>query len=147
MYFIKIMTAIVLVAAISACGSQEGDYKAERQKVIEYHDIVMADHGKVVGNQRKIQALLNDLKSLKASHPMLDTIKEKDSMDLILQHLLDAEESMNDWMHEFQADITGKSNAEAIRYFQAEQRKVAKIDSLFKMHLKNSDAYLSRFGK
>ncbi|MNY82604.1 hypothetical protein D3C86_2248100 [compost metagenome] len=58
-----------------------------------------------------------------------------------------AEDSMNDWMHKFEPDVTGKSNDEAIQYFEAEKAKIATIDSLYKVEIKVSGEYLSKFKK
>jgi hypothetical protein len=107
----------------------------------------MADQGKIVGNELKIKDLMKNMKSLKSKFPDIDTLKEKAAMLDMLKNLTNAEERMDDWMHEFEPDVTGKSNAAAVQYFENEKAKVASIDSVFKIQIKSSDAYLGKFKK
>ncbi|MGN7203996.1 hypothetical protein ACTHQF_06960 [Pedobacter sp. SAFR-022] len=142
----KISCFLLLALALSSC-KQQADYKASRDEVIEVHDVVMADHGKVVDQQLKLNGMLKDLSALKLKNPDIDTLKEKDSITIVRDRLNVAEEAMNTWMHEFEPDITGKSNEEAITYFEAEKQKIQKVDTLFKAELKRAEAYLSKFKK
>lgn len=137
---------LILCAGLASCKSQP-DYKATRDEVIKVHDVVMADQGKVVDQQMQLETLLKDMASLKQKFPALDTLKEKDSITVLHKDLNRAEEAMNTWMHEFEPDVTGKSNAEAIAYFEAEKLKIQKVDTLFKAELKRAAAYLSKFQK
>lgn len=140
----KLLAFLFLALAIASCKSQP-DYKLSRDEVIKVHDVVMADQGKVVDHQMKIEEILKNLSALKANNPGIDTLREKDSLFLLRDRLVVAEEAMNTWMHEFEPDATGKSNEEAVAYFKAEQSKIEKVDTLFKAELKNADAYLSKF--
>jgi hypothetical protein len=142
----KLAGLILLASAFVSCKSQT-DYKEKRQEVIKVHDVVMADQGKVVDKQMQLQNMLKDLPGLVTKNPGIDTIKEKDSIVITRDRLNNAEEAMNTWMHEFEADVTGKSNEEAVAYFEAEKLKIEKVDTLFKKELKNADAYLSKFKK
>ncbi|MNY83295.1 hypothetical protein D3C86_2259730 [compost metagenome] len=54
---------------------------------------------------------------------------------------------MNDWMHNFEPDVTGKSNEDAVQYFKDEKAKIAEVDSLYKKEIASSNAYLERFKK
>ncbi len=135
---------LLLAFAFASCKSQPG-YKQSRDEVIKVHDVVMADHGKIIDHQMRLDEMLKNLAALKAKNPQLDTLKEKDSVILLRDRLIVAEESMNTWMHEFEPDVTGKSNEEAIAYFTAEHSKIEKVDSLFKAELKNADVYFSKF--
>lgn len=114
---------------------------------MKFHDIVMEDHGTLVNNGMKLDSLLKDLPALKNKFPDLDTLKEKATMTATLERLNKAEDLMNDWMHKFEPDITGKSNEEAVRYFKAERIKIEKIDSLYKAEVKLSGTYLAQFRK
>lgn len=135
---------MLLVIAIASC-KQQGDYKASRDEVIKVHDIVMADQGKVVDQQMKLNKMLRNLSDLKVKYPDIDTVKEKDSIVLVRDRLIVAEEAMSTWMHEFEPDVTGKSNDEAIAYFKSEKQKIQKVDTVFKAELKRAAAYLSKF--
>jgi hypothetical protein len=101
----------------------------------------------VVDQQLKLEEILKNMSALKAQHSEIDTIKEKDSITAVRDRLNVAEEAMNTWMHEFEPDVTGKSNEEAITYFEAEKQKIQKVDTLFKSELKRAEAYLSKFKK
>jgi hypothetical protein len=113
----KLAGLILLASGFASCKPQT-DYKEKRQEVIKVHDVVMADQGKVVDKQMQLQNMLKDLPGLVAKNPGIDTIKEQDSIVIIRDRLNNAEEAMNTWMHEFEADVTGKSNEEAVAYFR-----------------------------
>ncbi|MNY35317.1 hypothetical protein D3C86_1697160 [compost metagenome] len=87
------------------------------------------------------------MKGLKAKYPELDTLKEKETIKVLLNDLTTAEDSMNDWMHKFEPDVTGKSNDESVQYFKAEKVKIQRVDSLYKKEIKSSEAYFSKFKK
>ncbi|WP_316789076.1 hypothetical protein [Pedobacter frigoris] len=143
----KKITGILLAATMLAACQQGTDYKAVRDDVMKFHDVVMADHGVIVSNQMKLDTLIKDLKGLKVTFPELDTVKERTAMNALKLELVKAEDAMNDWMHQFEPDITGKSNAEAVKYFEAEKKKIADIDSIYKQEIKISNEYLIKFKK
>lgn len=135
---------LIIIIAFAACKPQ-ADYKTKRDEVIKLHDVVMADQGKVVSREIQITDILKDLRALKSKNPDIDTLVEKDSLHIIHGRLSKADEAMNDWMHQFEPDVTGKSNEEAVQYFEAEKLKIQKVDTLFKQEIKAADAYLSKF--
>lgn len=147
----KIITGIIFVAILAiACNQQqkqEKDYKAVRDEVMQFHDLVMASHGVIVKNQMKLDSLLKDLKGLKAKFPKTDTVLEKEKITALIRDLSKAEAQMNDWMHRFEPDVTGKSNQVAIQYFKNEKAKIAAIDSLYKNEISLSNVYLDKFKK
>jgi GTPase involved in cell partitioning and DNA repair len=139
---------IALIAA--ACTQQSNgttDYKAVRDEVMKFHDVVMGDHSALVNNQMKLDTLLKNLSGLKIKFPDVDTVKEKQVILAMVNDLSKAEDQMNDWMHKFEPDVTGKSNEVAVQYFQDERKKIEIIDSLYKQEIKLSDDYLSKFKK
>lgn len=137
---------LLLVAMIAAC-QQEEDYKKVRDEVMSFHDKVMNDNGRIVANQMKLDTILRQLKLLKVRFPDVDTLQEAVAIKDIIKELSHAEDLMNDWMHNFEPDATGKSNAEAVRYFKSEKASIARIDSLYKKEIHSSDAYLNKFKK
>lgn len=138
--------AIVAVAC-NQQQKQETDYKVVRDEVMKFHDVVMADHGVIVSNQMKLDTLVKDLRGLKLKFPEVDTLKEKETIVALIQDLTKAEDSMNDWMHKFEPDVTGKSNEVAVQYFKDEKAKIAAVDSLYKKEIGLSNAYLEKFKK
>jgi len=138
----------VLAVAVGAIGcTPTVNYKTERDEVMKFHDVVMQDHGVLVDNQMKLDSMLKDLPALKKKFPGLDTAKEKVVIQSTLESLVKAEELMNDWMHKFEPDITGKSNEDASVYFKTERKKIGTIDSLYKARIKSSNAYLANYHK
>jgi hypothetical protein len=139
---------ILALLAITFFGCKpKGEYKEKRAEVIKYHDAVMADAGNVADKQMRLSDMLKNLASLKAKNPMLDTLKERDSILAVQTRLSKADDAMNDWMHKFEPDVTGKSNSDAIAYFEAEKLKIRRIDSLYKQEISFADSYLSKFKK
>nr|WP_121272324.1 hypothetical protein [Pedobacter schmidteae] len=143
----KQLIGILLVAIVATACKQNVDYKAVRDEVMKFHDVVMADHGVIVNNQMKLDTLVKDLKGLKTQFPEIDTLKEKETIKALINELTKAENSMNDWMHQFEPDVTGKSNEAAVKYFNDEKAKIAAVDSLYKREIKLSNAYLTKFKK
>lgn len=143
----KIFLAVLACATVAISCTQSANYKDERDEVMKFHDVVMADHGVLVNNQMKLDTMLHDLPALKIKYPALDTAKEKVVMTTTLDRLNKAEDLMNDWMHKFEPDVTGKSNEDAVKYFKAERAKIGKVDSLYKAEIKSSDDYLAQFKK
>jgi GTPase involved in cell partitioning and DNA repair len=147
----KKITVILFMAIVAvACNQQqkqETDYKVVRDEVMKFHDVVMADHGVIVSNQMKLDTLVKDLKGLKLKFSEVDTVKEKETINALIKDLTIAEDSMNDWMHKFEPDVTGKSNEVAVQYFKDEKAKIAAVDSLYKKEIGLSNAYLEKFKK
>lgn len=142
----KISIGILLISIAAAC-TPGPDYKTVREEVMKFHDVVMADQGVVVRHQMKLDTLLKDLKGLKSRFPEIDTLKEKVAITALIADLTKAENSMNDWMHKFEPDVSGQSNEAAVQYFKAEMLKIMAVDSLYKKEIRSSGAYLSKFGK
>lgn len=135
---------VIITSAISAC-KPTVDYKEKREEVIKFHDLVMADEGEVVDKQMRLKDMMKDLGGLKLKNPKIDTLVEKDSILAVQARLEAADDAMNNWMHHFEPDITGKSNEAAVQYFEAEKLKIQKVDSLFKREIKSANAYLRKF--
>ena len=137
---------LLLIMVVISCKQGE-NYKSVRDEVMKFHDVVMEDHGKIISNQMKLDTLLRSMKTLKQQFPETDTLRERTEITALLKRLTGSEESMNDWMHKFEPDVTGKSNEEAVKYFKEEKIKIQEIDSLYKTDVAVSDAYLNKFKK
>ncbi|EHQ31081.1 hypothetical protein [Mucilaginibacter paludis] len=131
--------------ALSAC-QNDPDYKAVRQQVLDQHDKIMMDGEKAMTFKMKLDTLaMSALAKFKQQQPSLDTTAELQQLKTLSKKLNDADERMNDWMHNFKTDVDGKTNAEAVSYFNGEQVKIRQLDSIYKMVLKESADYLKRF--
>ncbi|MET1054234.1 MAG: hypothetical protein ABWY16_02915 [Pedobacter sp.] len=143
----RLIIAIFALATGAGACTPAANYKTERDEVMKFHDVVMEDHGKLVDNQMKLDTLLKSLPALKTKYPSLDTTSEKEVMKETLERLNTAEHKMNDWMHKFEPDVTGKSDAEAVAYFKGERIKIGTIDSIYKAEIRLSGDYISQFRK
>ncbi|WP_457289796.1 hypothetical protein [Pedobacter sp. UYP24] len=141
---IKMILFIVVVLA--AC-TQKEDYKKVREEVMGFHNLVMDDQEKIVSNQMKLDTLLKTMSLIKLKIPSLDTNTEKAQIHSLLKALADADDRMNNWMQQFEPDVSGKSDQDAVDYFKKEEVKIKDIDSMYKNQLKISDSYLLNFKK
>jgi GTPase involved in cell partitioning and DNA repair len=143
----KLVLFLSLIGVCLGCNQTKNtkDYKVVRDEVMQFHDQVMEDQGVIVKNHMKLDTLLRELKDLKSKFPEIDTLQEAIAIKSLITKLTKADDDMNDWMHQFEPDITGKSNVQAIAYFEAEKRKVAAIDSVYKQEIKMSGAYINKF--
>lgn len=144
------MKKLILIAAMAifavAC-QPKTDANTIKEETMKLHDVVMADHSKIIGNQMKIDTLLKNLGDLKTKFPTIDTAAEKIEMQKLMTDLVKAEESMNDWMHNFNGDFKNEADTAVYNYYIKEHDKIAKVDELYKSEIKKSDTYLAKFKK
>lgn len=140
---------LFLIGVAMGCAQpkKSDDYKVVRDEVMQFHGKVMEDQSIIVRNQMKMDTLLKDLEGLKEKFPVIDTAKEAITLKALIGSLARADEDMNDWMHQFEPDVSGKSNDEAVNYFHQEKKKIASIDSLYKKEIERSGNYLKNFNK
>lgn len=144
-YTIICMLIAMVAAGIQAC-QNEVSYKVVREEVIKAHDGLMADEDKVMNIKMTLDTLaLEGLTKIKAERPNIDTAKINQDIKVLSNKLTDASAQMSAWMEYFKPDMEGKSNAEAVAYFEQEKIKVRKLDSLYKAVLQESGAYLKKF--
>ena len=141
------ITKLILFSSImilAAC-QNETDYKMVRKQVLDQHDRIMFDGERAMNNKMKLDTLgMSGLAVLKKQKPTLDTALEHKQIQALSKKLTDADDLMNDWMHNFKSDVGGKSNEEAVKYFNEENVKVNKLDSIYKAVLKETDTYLKK---
>jgi hypothetical protein len=144
------MKKLIIIAAYAifalAC-KPKADVTTIKDETMKLHDVVMADHSKIIGNQMKIDTLLKNLGDLKTKFPAIDTATEKVEMQKLMTDLVKAEESMNDWMHNFNGDFKNEADTAIYNYYKREHDKIAKVDELYKTEIKKSDTYLAKFKK
>ncbi|GAA4931656.1 hypothetical protein [Mucilaginibacter defluvii] len=142
-------TIILFVSGLTllqAC-RQETSYKQVRDEVIAAHDKLMADDEKVMNNKMKLDTLASPayLLKVKTEKPETDTALLRREADSLRRVLDSAGNRMSEWMQKFEPGQSGKSNAEAVAYFEGEKKKVIKLDSLYQALLKQSGAYLKQY--
>jgi hypothetical protein len=136
---------ILLPACVLLSCNQEADYKTVREEVVKQHDKLMADDETLMQHKMQLDTLVQSLAEIKAQQPDLDTAKVRNEIAAINTKFTAAEDAMSNWMQQFKTDVDGKSNAEAVAYFEAEKKKVTALDSVYRDLLKQSGAYLERF--
>jgi len=142
----KLITISAIIIFAIAC-KPKADLKTIKADTMKLHDVVMGEHSKIIDNQMKIDTLLKNLDDLKSKFPTIDTASEKTEMVKLMADLVIAEESMNDWMHNFNSDFTNKSDTAVFNYYQKEHDKIAKVEQLYQAEIKKSNTYLSKFNK
>jgi len=142
----KLITISAIIIFAIAC-KPKADVKTIKADTMKLHDVVMGEHSKIIDNQMKIDTLLKNLDDLKSKFPTIDTASEKTEMVKLMADLVIAEESMNDWMHNFNSDFTNKTDTAVFNYYQKEHDKIAKVEQLYQAEIKKSNTYLSKFNK
>ncbi|TFF39726.1 hypothetical protein [Mucilaginibacter psychrotolerans] len=136
---------IVTTLAFSAC-KNEPDYKIVRQQVLDHHDQIMIGSEKAMNNKMQLDTLAKyGLAKFKQQQPALDTTAELQQIHLLIKKLNKADDRMSEWMQNFKTDVDGKTNAEAVKYFNSENRKIRELDSIYTAVLNESDGYLQKF--
>ncbi|MCD8741043.1 hypothetical protein LT679_10555 [Mucilaginibacter roseus] len=142
-------TIIVFATGLTLFQScqQETSYKQVRDEVITAHDKLMADDEKVMNNKMKLDTLASPayLLKVKTEKPETDTALLRREADSLRLELDSAGTRMSEWMQKFEPEQSGKSNAEAVAYFEGEKKKVIMLDSLYQALLKQSGAYLKQY--
>lgn len=139
----KQLIPILFLSTFLATSCDNGsNYKEIRKEVIDVHDEAMHKTGIMIGNKMKLDTILMHLDSLKIKKPAIDTTRIRSEVTSLIRDLVLADDKMNDWMHEFNPDASDKSNQEAVKYFQQQLTEVKVIDSICKVELDKSNAYL-----
>jgi len=142
----NLFIALSAILLLQACNNQPA-YKAARDQVINLHDELMGDDGLAMTNKARLKAIATPaaLQNLKITQPQTDTAMEKAHITAMIKQLDSVSNAMSDWMNQFNPDVQGKSDQQAVDYFKAEKVKVNKLDSSYKVILKTSDVYLAKF--
>lgn len=144
-HFGVLLLVLISAVLILSCKS-ERNYKVVREEVIEIHNNVMAD-GEQAARYRMILDSLSKIKlKVNTDHQLAtDTAADQKKISMLIAKLNKADENMMEWMQRFEPDTEGKSNAEAIQYFEAEMIKIKRLDLEYEAVLKASDTYLKKF--
>ena len=78
-------------------------------------------------------------------HMLDDTASHRNKISVLIGKLTKADQNMLDWMQRFQPDIEGKSNSEAVKYFEEEMVKIKKLDAQYQVALKEANVFFKKF--
>jgi len=136
-----------LLILLAACNTQDNSNQQLQDEVIAIHDEVMPMMGTFVHNGMTIDSILNNFKKIKIENPEIDTIKQKEKLTALKTKLENANDSMNDWMHDLNLDFEKMSNEEVKQYLEEQRTKVEDINKQFKEADAESKETLSLFQK
>lgn len=141
-----ILPAAACLLTIQAC-KQHADYKAIRNEIINIHDTIMNEDGKLMADQSMLKSLIApaNLTALKKADNSMDTAAEKLKATKLINRLDSVSNAMSDWMGKFNPDVQGKDARQAADYFRIEKNKVSRLDSSYKAILKTTGDYLKQF--
>jgi hypothetical protein len=141
-----ILPAAVCLLAFQAC-KQQVDYKAIRKEIINIHDTIMNEDGKLMADQSMLKSMIApaSLAALKKANNGMDTTTEKLKATTLIRRLDSVSNAMSDWMGKFNPDVQGKNVQQAADYFGIERIKVSQLDSSYKDLLKTAGDYLKQF--
>ena len=125
-----------IVLLFSACKT-EPNSKVIKKEVLNIHDKLMIDGGKVIANKMKLDSIL---KSDKIQSPQ-DSVKVAN----LITNLNQADESMMDWMHGFKDDFKGKTEEEDLNYYKSEMVKIRQVEDDYIKVTKASDSVLKEY--
>jgi hypothetical protein len=127
----KIVIAIFIGFTILGCTDKKAQEKAILDEVLKVHDKVMDADEQLMKNKMQLDTLVKN-----------STADVKDSAAFYLKLLNNADTSMEDWMHKFNPDQTGKSHYEIMTYFDAQKKQIVAIDSQLNVAVTESNKYL-----
>jgi hypothetical protein len=154
-----VLLFFLLSEALFSCQSKQGDStdhthhhdatestpevaKAE-QAVLAVHDEVMPLISQVMSQKRKANERIKQLDSLQTVQPKATTIAtEKTQLQTLVQELENADKAMSDWMHAYDSNREGKSNAEALAYLQEQQQQIMAVQAKVLASLRHSKQLL-----
>lgn len=128
-----LLTALLAISVLSACHDDKADEKQALNEVLKVHDQVMGYSETAVKNKL-----------------VLDTLIKKSAADTsvtnkataLTKQLTTADDAMEDWMHKFNPDNTGKSHAEIMEYLHNQRSLLLKVDTLLKSAIDQSNKFL-----
>jgi hypothetical protein len=131
----KYFPAILLIALLMfSCKDNTQQEKNLLNDILKVHDEVMMKDEVLLKNKSRLDSL--------QKLPAKDTA-EKVNMKAIDLKLVAAGESMENWMHQFQTDVTGKSHDEVMKYYDEQKKQITAVDSQINVAISESDKYFS----
>lgn len=127
----KIVIAVFIGFTLLGCTDKKTQEKALLDEVIKVHDKVMDGDEQLMKNKMRLDTLVKN-----------STASEKDSAVVYVKLLDNAENSMDDWMHKFNPDQTGKSHDETMAYLGSQKKQIMAIDSQLNAAINESNKYL-----
>jgi hypothetical protein len=125
-----IATAFFLL--LSACTDTKKQEKDALNDVIKVHDEAMAKSEQAIENKMLLDSLVK-------SNSTIDTAQSR----RITNNLTTADKAMEDWMHQFNADYTGKAHEEIMQYLADQKKKVTEVNNHLTTAVNESNQFIS----
>jgi len=138
------LTPFILGLTFIGCNAANENLQLQEQ-VIAVHDSIMPKMGTFVRDNLKIDLLLNKMDSVKRADPSVDTAFEKEKLRSLQSSLKEANETMTDWMHNFDPAQDGKGTEEIESYLQSELQKIRELKNTFSEVEKESGQVLEKY--
>jgi len=117
---------------LSACTDTKQQEKDALNEVIKVHDEAMAKSEQAINNKMMLDSLVK-------SNKTIDTAQSKK----ITTNLTTADKAMEDWMHQFNADYTGKAHEEIIQYLADQKKKVTEVNNRLTTAVSESNEFIA----
>lgn len=131
----KILLAISCLAGLLyACSNTQEEEKKQLNDILAIHDKVMSASEAAMKNRAHLDSLIKKYGT--------DTSKTKPAV-ILEKSLDDADEAMENWMHQFNPDYTGKSHEQIMEYLHGQHEQLLKVDSQLNDANNQSAKYLS----
>jgi hypothetical protein len=133
----KLITLIACFGLLSmACTDTKKQEKDLLKDVIEIHDEAMAKSEQAIKSKMQLDSMAKSDNSLK-----------QPEINKVINDLTTADKKMEDWMHQFNADNTGKSHEEIMQYLADQRKKVAQVNNQLSTAVSQSTQYISTHKK
>lgn len=127
----RTITTIAIALALFSCTTKKAEPAATMEDIMKVHDRVMAADEKLTANKMQLDSFLKNA-DVAPGHPAAVLDKK----------LADAETAMENWMHNFDGELKGKSDAEKQAYFNDQMKQITAIDSQITVAVDESNKYL-----
>jgi len=133
----KILTKLIIavtasVTIWSGCTDTKQQEKEALNEVIKVHDEAMAKSEEAMKNK----ILLDSLTKTAA-------LKDTSKATAVINNLSTADKAMEDWMHQFNADYTGKAHEEIMQYLADQKKKVVQVNNHLTAVVSQSDQFIA----
>jgi hypothetical protein len=137
----RTLVIAIAVLALSACNQKEKE-KTLLDDIMKTHDKVMGHDELLMKNKMKLDTLLQPGRITGS-----DTLQQRATIRAMGYMLSVADNSMEQWMKNFQPDIKGRSHDETMDYLTDQKKKIIAVDSQLNVAVDQSSDYLKHYIK
>jgi hypothetical protein len=133
----KILTKLIMAVAasvsiLSACTDTKKQEKEALNEVIKVHDEAMAKSEEAIKNKMLLDSLTK-----------VSALKDTTKATVVINNLSTADKAMEDWMHQFNADYTGKAHEEIMQYLADQKKKVVQVNNHLSAVVSQSNQFIA----